>query len=114
MTNIKFIVKGFGKQAVYSSSYDNYKIEIRYFHTQKSWYWLIDNNWTSHCSDPDANPEYATPNEAIKDVVAYLIEIHKQHITYTDIIINDNSIIQCECGKEKHGFTKHSDWCPCK
>lgn len=20
---------------------------------------------------------------------------------------------KCECGKDKHGFTSHCDWCPC-
>ena len=26
---------------------------------------------------------------------------------------NKAYISKCECGKDKHGFTSHCDWCPC-
>lgn len=26
----------------------------------------------------------------------------------------NQNILKCQCGKEKHGFAKHSDWCDIK
>ncbi len=50
------------------------------------------------------NPEYLEFNLTIKTFPE----------SYTDNtrIIDTTVLKQCECGKEKHGFANHTNWCP--
>jgi hypothetical protein len=44
--------------------------------------------------------------------------INGQHVGFMDgdyfTIDDPHSVPVCQCGKEKHGFAKHSDWCDIK
>lgn len=69
--------------------------------------------------DEQGNTKMSSFNDATKKAVEDAIERMRKKIESNLFIdLPRNYIVDmpdeknCECGKEKHGFTSHCDWCP--
>ncbi len=64
----------------------------------------------------DNSPIFISVPKLLKDITDNL-HVNTASKEYLDIYFDLCKIIKkvkCECGKEKHGFAKHSTWCDVK
>jgi len=55
------------------------------------------------------------PTYHAEDLTQYIKVDSKSQENYLELYDKMTSLAkypECECGKDKHGFAKHSDWCP--